>query len=129
VTAGDRLEGNTKLQTSASAAQVAGPGLSGLLAQAAGAVCGLLIDALTFLVSAACLLSLRTGPEPRPARAAGPSMIRQITEGLGYFRNSGFMLPMLAVVATVNFAMLGVFALRIVFLVRTEGAAAGTVGA
>ena len=40
--AGDRLEGNGKLQTSASVAQVAGPGLGGLLAQVAGAVCGLL---------------------------------------------------------------------------------------
>src|SRR6201996_3903669 len=113
---GDRLEGNAKLQTSAAAAQVAGPGLGGLLFQAAGSVCGLLIDALTFLVSAACLLSLRTGPEPRPARTHRPSMIRQIAEGLGYFRADGFMLPMLAVAATINFAMLGVFALRIVFL-------------
>jgi hypothetical protein len=29
----------------------------------------------------------------------------------------------------INFGLLGVFALRIVFLVRTEGASAGTVGA
>jgi MFS family permease len=35
---GDRLEGNARLQTSASVAQVAGPGLGGLLAQVAGAV-------------------------------------------------------------------------------------------
>ena len=129
VTAGDRLEGNTKLQTSASAAQVAGPGLGGLLTQAAGAVSGLLVDALTFLVSAACLLAVRTGPEPHSGRAHRPGMIRQITEGLAYFRTGGFMLPMLVVAATINFAMLGVFALRIVFLVRTEGASAGTVGA
>jgi MFS family permease len=129
VIAEDRLEGNAKLQASSAAAQVAGPGLGGLLAQAAGAVCGLLIDALTFLVSAACLLSLRPGPEPRSAPAHRPSMVRQIAEGLGYFRNGGFMLPMLAVAAMINFGMLGVFALRIVFLVRTEGAAPGTVGA
>jgi hypothetical protein len=36
---------------------------------------------------------------------------------------------MLAVAAMINFGTLGVFALRIAFLVRTEGAAAGTVGA
>lgn len=125
----DRLEGNAKLQTSASAAQVAGPGLGGLLTQVAGAVLGLLIDALTFLVSAACLLGLRTGPEPRSARADRPGMVRQIADGLGYFRRGGFLLPMLAVAAMINFGMLGVWALRIVFLVRTEGAAPGTVGA
>jgi MFS family permease len=125
----DRLEGNANLQTSAAAAQVAGPGLDGLLTQVAGAACGLLIDALTFLVSAACLLSLRAGPEPRSARADRPRMVRQIAEGLEPWRHGGFLLPMLAVAAMLNFGMLGVFALRIVFLVRTDDAAAGTVGA
>jgi MFS family permease len=129
LTSGERLEGNAKLQTSVSAAQVAGPGFGGLLIQVAGAVCGLLIDALTFLVSAACLLSLRTGPEPRSERAEHPSMIRQIAEGFECFRSAGFMLPMLAVATVINFGMLGVWSLRIVFLVRTEGAAPGTVGA
>src|SRR5580698_4995416 len=125
----DRLEGNARLQTSAQAAQVAGPGLGGLLAQLAGPVCGLFADALTFLVSAACLLSLRPGPEPKPVRAGRPHMFRQIAEGLEPWRHGGFLLPMLAVAAMINFGMLGVFALRIVFLVRTDGAAAGTVGA
>jgi MFS family permease len=124
----DRLEGNARLQTSAQAAQVAGPGLGGLLAQLAGPVCGLLADALTFLVSAACLLSLRPGPEPKPVRAGRPHMLRQIAEGLEPWRHGGFLLPMLAVAATMNFGMMGVFALRIVFLVRTDGAAAGTAG-
>jgi MFS family permease len=125
----DRLEGNSKLQTSASAAQVAGPGLGGLLAQVAGAVCGLLIDAVTFLVSAACLLSVRTGPEPRPGRADRPGMVRQIAEGLEVFRQGGFLLPMLAVATMINCGMLSVWALRVVFLVRTDGAAPGTAGA
>jgi MFS family permease len=124
----DRLEGNASLQTSAQAAQVAGPGLGGLLAQLAGPVCGLLADALTFLVSAACLLSLRAGPEPRSAQASRQRMIRQIAEGLEPWRHGGFLLPMLAVAATMNFGMMGVFALRIVFLVRTEGALPGTAG-
>jgi MFS family permease len=124
----DRLEGNARLQTSAQAAQVAGPGLGGLLAQLAGPVCGLFADALTFLVSAACLLSLRPGPEPKPVRAGRPHMFRQIAEGLEPWRHGGFLLPMLAVAATMNFGMMGVFALRIVFLVRTDGAGAGTAG-
>ena len=116
LTSEDRLEGNARLQTSAQAAQVAGPGLGGLLAQLAGPVCGLLADALTFLVSAVCLLSLRAGPEPRSAQASRPRMIRQIAEGLEPWRHGGFLLPMLAVAATMNFGMMGVFALRIVFL-------------
>jgi MFS family permease len=125
----DRLEGNGKLQTSASVAQVAGPGLGGLLAEVAGAVCGLLIDAITFVVSAACLLSLRPGPEPRPVRADRPGMFRQIAEGFAVFRRGGFLLPMLAVATMINCAMLSIWALRVVFLVRTDGASPGTAGA
>ena len=125
----DRLEGNAKLQTSAAVARVAGPGLGGLLTQAAGAVFGLLADAVTFLVSAACLLGVRAAPETRSARAGRPRMASQIAEGLDPWRHGGFLLPMLVAAATMNLAMLGVFSLRIVFLVRTEGAAAGTAGA
>ncbi|MFI7643868.1 MFS transporter [Nonomuraea sp. NPDC049400] len=125
----DRMEGNARLQTSASAAQIAGPGLGGLLTEVAGAVGGLLIDAVTFIVSAACLLGLRTTPEPRAAAGERPSMVRQLSEGLGYFKYGEFMLPMLIVAAMINIGMLGVFSLRIVFLVRAEGVAPGTVGA
>jgi MFS family permease len=125
----DRLEGNGKLQTSASVTQVAGPGLGGLLAQVAGAVCGLLVDAITFVVSAACLLSLRPGPEPRSVRADRPGMFRQIAEGFAVFRQGGFLLPMLAVATMINCGMLSIWALRIVFLVRTDGASPGTAGA
>lgn len=123
----DRMEGNAKLQASASAAEIAGPGLGGLLTEVAGAVGGLLIDAVTFIVSAACLLRLRTTPEPRAA-GERPGMVRQLSEGLGYFKYGEFMLPMLIVAAMINLGMLGVFSLRIVFLVRAEGIAPGTVG-
>lgn len=53
------LEGNAKLQGSEAAVQVAGPGAAGLLAQAFGAVAGLLADAVTFLISAVCLQRMR----------------------------------------------------------------------
>lgn len=124
----DRMEGNAKLQAGASAAEIAGPGLGGLLTEVAGAVGGLLIDAVTFIVSAACLLRLRTTPEPRAAAGERPGMFRQLSEGLGYFKYGEFMLPMLIVAAMINLRMLGVFSLRIVFLVRAEGIAPGTVG-
>ncbi|MBB6553621.1 MFS transporter [Nonomuraea rubra] len=124
----DRMEGNARLQASASAAEIAGPGLGGLLTEVAGAVGGLLIDASTFIFSAACLLRLRTTPEPRAAAGERPGILRQLSEGLGYFKYGEFMLPMLIVAAMINLGMLGVFSLRIVFLVRAEGIAPGTVG-
>ncbi|MFF5229500.1 MFS transporter [Dactylosporangium sp. NPDC000521] len=128
VRADDLMEGNAKLQTSASVALVVGPGLGGLLAQAAGPVSGILIDALTFLVSAACLLGLRSSPEPRPSAGDRPGMLRQIAEGIAFIMRGRLLQAMLVVAAVTNFAMLGITALRVVFLVRAEGTAPGTAG-
>jgi MFS family permease len=121
----DLMEGIAKLQTSASVALVAGPGLGGLLAQAAGPVSGILIDALTFLVSAACLLTLR---ESRPSAGDRPGMLRQVAEGIAFIMRGRLLQAMLVVAAVTNFAMLGITALRVVFLVRAEGVAPGTAG-
>ena len=128
VGADDLMEGNAKLQTSASVAMVAGPGIGGLLAQAAGPVSGIIVDAVTFLVSAACLLGLRAGPEPHPDAGDPPRMLRQIAEGIGFIMRGRLLQAMLVVAAVTNVAMLGITALRVVFLVRTEGAAPGTAG-
>jgi MFS family permease len=128
VGADDLMEGNAKLQTSASVALLVGPGLGGLLTQAAGAVSGVLIDALTFLASAACLLCLRSAPEPHPPADDRPGMLRQIAEGIGFIMRGRLLRAMLVVAAVTNFAMLGITALRVVFLVRTDGAAPGTAG-
>jgi MFS family permease len=124
----ERLEGNSRLQASASTAQTIGPGVGGLLAQTAGAACGLIVDSFTFLISAACLLAVRTEPESKIARPRS-KLTTDIAEGLSYFRHDSFLLPMLAVAATINFALLGVSALRVVFLVRTVGLSPELVGA
>ena len=69
---GQLVEGNSKLQASASVARVGGPGLGGLLVQLAGAPRALLLDAATFAVSAATLLAIRQ-PEPAPPGPAAGS--------------------------------------------------------
>ena len=67
---GDELAAaNALMHGSQSAAQVGGPGLAGLVASAVGAVAGVLLNAVSFLVSAACLLSLRDGERPQPTRS------------------------------------------------------------
>ncbi|WP_343299508.1 MFS transporter [Streptomyces drozdowiczii] len=63
-------QANARLQGSESVAQVAGLGGGGLLAQAFGAVSGLLVNACTFVVSALCLFGIRSRekmPEPPPS--------------------------------------------------------------
>lgn len=53
LTPADLVEGNAKLQGSEAAAELAGPSLAGLVAQALGAAAALLANAASFLVSAA----------------------------------------------------------------------------
>jgi predicted MFS family arabinose efflux permease len=60
------LEGNTRLATTESLAEVGGPPLSGLLVQLVSGPLAVLFDAFSFLVSILSLLLIRT-PEPPPA--------------------------------------------------------------
>jgi MFS family permease len=59
------VEGNSKLEVSRSAAEIAGPGLGGFLVQLVTAPFALLVDAFTFVVSAV-FLGLIRAPEPEP---------------------------------------------------------------
>jgi MFS family permease len=67
---GDLIEGNTKMQGSASAAAFAGPSLAGLVAQLVGASTAVLCNAVSFVVSAVCLLGARPPRGPAPATTA-----------------------------------------------------------
>jgi hypothetical protein len=55
----DRMEAYAKIEAGFWAGELGAPGLAGLLAQLLGAVTGLLANALSFLVSAFCLLRIR----------------------------------------------------------------------
>jgi len=81
----DRLTAaNTRLFSSASAADVVGPGLAGTLVSLVGAPFALAADALSYLVSAASLIAIGEAPtclvnkrcrwrEPMPMRSASSS--------------------------------------------------------
>jgi MFS family permease len=77
------VEGNAKLQGSESVAQVAGPSIGGLLIQALTAPYAILVDAISFLWSAAWVAKIQTTvvkPERKPDRHLG----REIAEGLKF---------------------------------------------
>ena len=62
------LEGNSKMAASASVAEVGGFGISGWMVQVLTAPIALLVDAISFLASAAALIFIRKAePTPRPA--------------------------------------------------------------
>jgi MFS family permease len=121
-------EGNAKVQGSEAAAQVAGPGVAGLIAQLSSAVAALLVDAASFLVSTVCLLTIRAR-EPRPA--AGPRLTtlrREIGEGIRFAARDPYLRVLTVFGAVSNIGLIGYQAILVVFLVREVGITPGTVG-
>src|SRR6266542_2525820 len=67
----DRMvEGNSKLATSSSLAEIGGPGLAGGLVQAIGAPLAIFVDAVSFVASAISLVLIRKREAPRPPRTS-----------------------------------------------------------
>ncbi|TDD73984.1 MFS transporter [Actinomadura darangshiensis] len=125
---GDLVEGNAKVQASEAAAQVGGPGVAGLVAQLAGAVNALLIDAASFLVSALCLLAIRAR-EPRPERARhGGTLRREIGQGIRFVVRDPYLRVLTLFSAFSNIGLAGYQSILAVFLVREVGVSPGMVG-
>ncbi len=79
----DLVEGNSKLEISYSTAQVAGPGIGGVLIQLVAAPAALLVNSASFLASVVTLLAIRKKePEPEVVPATERSVLREMWEGL-----------------------------------------------
>jgi len=88
------IEGNSKLATSSSIAEIGGPGIAGLLVQIAGAPFAILIDAFSFVVSAVSLAIIRSPEPPRPARDRTKRIAHEIVEGLSAVRRHAVVFPL-----------------------------------
>lgn len=125
IAAGDLIEANAKLQGSEQVANLAGPGLAGLIAQAFSAVGGLILDAASFAVSAACLLGI--GPAERSTRNSArtaPQLTRlrsQIAEGARIVAHDGFLRASASYGCLANMAIIGYESLLVVFLIDQVG--------
>lgn len=101
----DLVEGNSKLAATDAVAEVAGFGLAGVLVQALGAPLAVLVDAVSFVVSALSLAFIRQ-PEPAVERAVAPasatpaSAWREIAEGLRLIRHEPTLRALVAATAT-----------------------------
>jgi MFS family permease len=71
------LDANGKLEASHTAAEVAGPGLGGLLVQAFTAPIAIAADAISYLVSAASLLLIKTKEAPSFRTSANTSTVNR----------------------------------------------------
>jgi MFS family permease len=124
------VEGNSKLEISRSAAQLASPGLAGVLGEAVRAPGTVLLDAISFFLSAIFLFRIRA-EERSPTRAerqAGPGMKEEVKEGLRWVFGNPYLRWIAASTATFNFFGNIIFAVYLVYAVRTLDIRPGVLG-
>ena len=121
------VEGNAKLEMSRSAAQVAGPGLAGLLVSALTAPIAIGVDAVSYLVSVVLMGRIRT-VEAVASREERRSLRAELREGLGYVFRHPYQRGIVAAVAISNFFGQLVFAILLVFAVRELDLTAAAIG-
>jgi MFS family permease len=125
------MEGNTKLEITRSSAQVAGPAIAGFLIQWIGGARAVAVDALSFLLSALALASIKKPePEPRPSTVSGTTgFIPEMREGIDVVFRSPLLWRIAGCTATTNLGSNIVFgAVFLVFAYRQLHLSAGIVG-
>jgi Transmembrane secretion effector len=104
-------------------ASVAGPSLGGALVQVATAPVALLVDALSFVASAATLWRVEV-PETPPAADSS----HDVVSGARFIVRSPLVGPTLGAIATVSFALGGYPALPLLYVVGSLGFSPGAIG-
>ncbi len=123
----DLMRANSRLQTSGSFALLAGTNIGGVLTQVVTAPFALIVDALTFVVSAVSLRWMRVDETIQPA-VSGESRRQQIWEGLRYVAQQPVLRSLTLSSALYNFFTTGVMTLFPVFAVRGLHLNAATIG-
>jgi hypothetical protein len=122
-------EGNAKLEVSRSSAQVAGPGLAGVLVSVLTAPYAILADAISFLASALFLSRIRRPERTSQPRPEQPRAFRaEIREGLRFVLRHPILRPIVLFVGVSNVFVNMLFAIYLVYAVRELGLDAKTIG-
>jgi MFS family permease len=122
-------EANSKLEVSRSTAQVAGPGLAGVLVKVLTAPYAILFDSLSFVASAMWLSRIERR-EPKRDRSLGVArrFRDELGEGLRFVIHHPLQRPIMVSVAFTNIFTNMLFAIFLVYAVRTLGLSAPTIG-
>jgi MFS family permease len=122
------VEANGKLGVSFASAQVAGPGLAGLLVQVLTAPYALLFDAASYLVSAVSLLSIRRR-EPAPARTARAANTREdLAAGVRWVFGHRHLRVVVMIGTFHNFFTIWIQPVFLLFAVQTLALGPGLIG-
>ncbi|HEU4398232.1 MAG TPA: MFS transporter [Actinomycetota bacterium] len=121
-------ESNSRLRVSYSAAAATGPGLAGALVQLLSAPVAVLADAVSFLISAALLRSIRR-PEPAPDRSDARLPVRRsIADGMRKLLGHPLLRAIIVASVPITFFTSGFLALYVLYASRELGLAPATIG-
>jgi MFS family permease len=127
------VDGNSKLETTRSAAQILGPGAAGILIGVFKAPFAMVIDSLSYLWSAVFLFWIRR-PEPpveehdEAVHGPKPSMRQEIAAGLRYVTGHRWLRSIAATTGTSNFFGNVAGAILILYLTRERGLGPAEIG-
>jgi MFS family permease len=121
------VQANGLLSTTRSLSYVGGPALAGGLIQLLTAPVAVLVDAVSFAVSALLIGSIRVDDRPVDT-SGGEGLARRAREGMALVLHHPYLRRSLACVSTVNFFNFVVAALLILFASRELGLSAGVIG-
>ncbi|MFF3713217.1 MFS transporter [Streptomyces phaeochromogenes] len=120
--------GNARLETSSSVARAGGPAIAGAVTQLLGPALAVAADALSFLASAAGLLTIRT-PESAVPDPTGAPWRKQILDGARYMWRAPVLRWLSAAAALRNFSMAMVDTILLLFLYRAMDLSPALAGA
>jgi MFS family permease len=115
------VEGNSKLQTTVSAAQIGGPGLAGVLIGVLTAPYAVALDAVSFVVSTLFMIPIRA-QETLPEREAGapkPKMLPELKEGVAYVVRHPHLKWIAMCTGSSNFFGQVAFSIGLLYMART----------
>ncbi|MGD0423364.1 MAG: MFS transporter [Candidatus Bathyarchaeia archaeon] len=112
---GDLIEGNSKIQTTQSGAQVVGPALGGFLIKLLGAAQAFAVEAFGFLCSALMIFSIRK-PEAPLHSNLDRNFVRELKEGGRIVFSNPVLRSITACTAMLNFGAGVYFAVVYLFL-------------
>ena len=122
------VEGNAKLEATRSAAQLAGPGLAGLLIGAVQAPVAILADAASFLLSGGLVARIGKPESPPPKPEHRPRMRSEIAVGLRYVLTHPLLRWIAMCTGLSNLFFTMITALLVLYAVRELGMTPGEIG-
>ncbi|WP_162794971.1 MFS transporter [Nonomuraea lactucae] len=125
----DRLvDANGKLELSRSMAQLAGPSAGGFLVQAFTAPVAILVDAVSYLISAVFLVFARAERTVEPEPAERPGLRGEIAEGMRFVFAHPLLRPLILCAAIAELAFAAVLALLVVYAADELRLGPGAIG-